>query len=203
MNERRRVFGLAAGTFGIAALFLPFTSGISPLDALQLSFDLEGDGFFLFSIAAPTLLALPIAVWQVRRVLARAPCRLEIALAYGLSTLAMLPVVTTSALMLFGAGPGLQATSVAALVVEWCAVVANLVLLAKNRRSRRLSPGSVAEVYLLLGYVPNALYGLVFFSYWSLVFSPRWAWDTGAWWVLASSLACVAQTVLLMRRQQR
>jgi len=199
MNETRRFFSLAAGALGIAALFLPFASAVSPLEALQLSFELEGDGFFLFSISAPTLLAVPIALWQVRRLFVPAPSQREIALAYGFGTLAMLPVMSTSVLVLTEGGDAATPTSIAALALEWCAVLANLALLARNRKVRTHPTGIAAEAYLLLGYVPNALYALVFFSYWSFIFEPGWAWNIGAYVVLATCLACIAQTVSLLR----
>ena len=83
-------------------------------------------------------------------------------------------------LALSGGEQAADAVRVIALLVYWCSAAGNVSLLVRNRL-RDVAPGVVAEVYLLLGYLPNALYALIFFSYgpW-FGFGPSWGWDAGA-----------------------
>jgi len=193
----RKLIGLVAGTSGVVALVTPFFAGVTPLQALRLG--LDGEGVFVFAMAAASHLAIPIAAWQVRRLVVRSPVRAEILVAYLLSTVAMLPVLIVSVLALSGGEQAADAVRVIALLVYWCSAAGNVSLLVRNRL-RDVAPGVVAEVYLLLGYLPNALYALIFFSYgpW-FGFGPSWGWDAGAYVVLTTCVLNAAQVVLLLR----
>ncbi len=193
----RKLIGLVAGTSGVVALVTPFFAGVTPLQALRLG--LDGEGVFVFAMAAASHLAIPIAAWQVRRLVVRSPVRAEILVAYLLSTVAMLPVLIVSVLALSGGEQAADAVRVIALLVYWCSAAGNVSLLVRNRL-RDVAPGVVAEIYLLLGYLPNALYALIFFSYgpW-FGFGPSWGWDVGAYVVLTTCVLNAAQVVLLLR----
>lgn len=197
VTEWRNLIGLLAGASGVVALVTPFFAGVTPLQAIRLG--LDGEGVFVFAIAGASHLAIPIAAWQVRRLVVPAPVRAEIVVAYLLSTVAMLPVLIVSVLALSGGEQAADAVRVIALLVYWCSAAGNVSLLVRNRL-RDVAPGVVAEVYLLLGYLPNALYALIFFSYgpW-FGFGPSWGWDAGAYVVLTTCVLNAAQVVLLLR----
>ena len=199
MSRERKIFGIVAGIAGLFALVAPFTAGTSPIGGMLLAYQLDYDGMFLFSISAPALLAIPIAMWQVRRIFVPEPSALEITLAYLFATSAMLPVLGAS----FLAGLAWRGDDYplyrSALAVDWCAVIGNCILLIKNRRDEQ-APGVSAEVFLLLGYIPNAMFILIFFSYWTFIFGPTWGWDFGAYVVLTTCVLYGAQAFLLLRR---
>lgn len=202
--DRRRIVGVISGVLGLIAIVTPFyMHWLSPLFAII--FALRGsegeESIFIFSIAAPFLLAIPITVWQVRRVFVPSPTKVETVLAYILSTTAMLPVFILSVITFLGHSEYWQeiTLSITALLVYWFGAIGNLVLLFKNRVSGR-APGVIAEVFLLLGYLPNALYALIGFSYGSIFWSdPMWLWGIGAYVVLTTCVLYAAQVVLLLR----
>ena len=196
MGNRRRLIGLISGATGVLALFAPFSWDKSPVGAILFVLSSGTDRDLLW-IAPPALLAIPIAVWQVRRLVTPQPSHAETVIAYILSTISMLPVLIISGDYLKHAQDIVisrleDVIQIAALIVYWCAVVGNVSLLVRNRR-HRVPAGVVAEAYLLLGYLPNALYALIAFS------SPWWDWDWGAYIVLATCALYVAQVLSLLR----
>jgi len=199
MTDRLRVLGLISGATGIIALFIPFTAGISPLDGVVSGLEVESDGLFIFSISAPSLLAIPIAAWQLRRIWFPDPEKLETLLACLFSTVSMLPVLMASSRAIAEMELRADLLGVCAVVVYWLAVIANIGLFVRNRIRGR-PPGTTVEVFLLLGYVPNALFALIVFSYWGIVFGPHWMWDTGAYVVSATCIMYTAQAFWLLRR---
>jgi hypothetical protein len=76
-------------------IFLPFTEVFGPVTPLQYLRYFVGPGepfFFTWTIAAGSLLAIPIALWHVRSLVGAGPSVVEQALAIALSTVAMSPV---------------------------------------------------------------------------------------------------------------
>jgi len=137
-------------------------------------------------------------MWQVRRLVTPQPSHAETVIAYILSTISMLPVLIISGDYLRHAHDivtrGLESVlPIAALIVCWCAAFGNVSLLVRNRR-HVVPAGVVAEVYLLLGYLPSALYALIIFS------SPWWDWNWGAYIVLATCVLYAVQVLSLLRR---
>jgi hypothetical protein len=194
-----RVVVMLASALGVVALWLPFIDQISPLDAIAMSPGLEGDELLLFSIATPALLAVPIALWNLARLVSPVPTAAERRGAYTLSTAAMALVLPISALTLAG-GELLEPLPVTALAAAWLAVLANVGLSVRNRASG-IAAGIAAETYLLLGYLPGALYALILFSYAPFFSSePYWLWRSGAYAVLATCALYVTQAVLRLRR---
>jgi len=192
-----RLPGLAAGASGILCLVLPFTAGISPLEGLILAFDLEGDTLTLISITAPPLLAVPIAAWEIRRIFAPVPTTREMALAYVLATVCMLLIVPAGVFAIADGDQGLVPSRLSALAASWFAVVGNVGLLLWNR-ARAVLRGTRAEVFLLLAYLPNALFCLITFAYWEFIFGPTWMWDIGAWLMIVTCLLLVTRAILLL-----
>ena len=199
MTNRLRLMGLISGATGLLALFAPFSLDISPVRAMLIALSSKGDRYLLW-IAGPSLLAIPIAAWQVRRLATPLPTRAETIVTYILSTISMLPALVVTVLVLAGKEQGANALMIAALIAYWCAVAGNVSLLVRNRL-HRAAAGVVAEVYLLLGYLPHALYALIAFSYWSFMgFAPPiWSWNWGAYVVLATCILYVAQVLSLLR----
>lgn len=203
MTNRLRLMGLISGAVGVLALFTPFSWDESPVGAILFVLSSKTDTGLLW-IAPPALLAIPIAVWQVRRLVTPRPSQAETVIAYILSTISMLPVLIISGKYLRYAlhivTPRLEdMIQIVALIVYWCAAAGNVSLLFKNRL-HGVPACVVAEVYLLLGYLPNALYALIAFSYGSL--PPGWGWDWGAYIVLATCVLYAAQVLSLLRSRK-
>lgn len=196
-SDRPILLGWVSAAAGVGALVTPFVGGVSPLNGM--GFGLRGEGIFLFAVSAAALLAVPIAVWQVRRTWVPVPGKLERALAYLFSSAAMSPVLIASAFTFTAPDPGASLMSILALAVAWCAVAGNLLVSYRSRVGGK-PPAIRAEVFLLLGYLPNALYALIVFSYASLFsFGPSWLWDRGAYLVLVTCVLYTVQVVLLLR----
>lgn len=191
------VRGAAAAT-GLLALVTPFTADISPAEGMLLALGVEGDALFLFAVSAPALVALPIAVWQVRRAFFGAATKIEVALAYLFSVMAMLPVLVVSSLAFSGGEQSGSLSGVSALTIYWVTVTANVGLFVRNRL-KQVPPETCAETFLLLAYIPNALYALTVFSYWGLVFGPSWMWDVGAYIALTTCVVYVFLASALLR----
>ena len=201
MTSRLRLMGLISGAAGVLALFVPFVPEISPVRAMLIGLSSTADRDLLW-IATPSLLAVPIAAWQVRRLVAPLPMRAESILAYILSTISMLPVFIVSIMIIKNAkldsGQIEDLIQIAALIAYWCAAAGNVILLVRNRR-HGVAAGVVAEVYLLLGYLPHALYALIAFSYWGFIGEPSWNWDWGAYIVLAACVLYTTHVLSLLR----
>ena len=199
MTAERIAFvrGVAA-VAGLIALVIPFTAAISPIEGMFLAVEIEGDGLFLFVVSAPAFLAIPIALWQIRRIFFGTATNTEVALAYLFSAVAMLPVLVVSYLAFSGGERDSSFLYFSALAVYWVAATLDVGLLVRNRL-RRLPPEICAEVFLLLAYVPNSLFALIVFSYWGMVFGPSWMWDVGAYVVLATCVTYVVQASMVIR----
>lgn len=153
LRFKQRVAALLLAVPGVMALFLPFTSGVSPYEGVRFS----GSFFNLALLAAPAFLAVPIAVWHARRLYSNRLSAFEVALAYTLSAAAMVSVLTAIVLSL----PKIL-SSWGLLAIALCLGLggANALLLVGNLR-RRLPREAAAEVFLLGGYLPTAVFCLV------------------------------------------
>jgi cation transport ATPase len=201
-DRLRIVFVLLFSLVGTAALFLPFSSGVSPFDVVAGQL-LKGDFFgkwFLLHLAIPFFLSIPILIWQARRLFVDHVTKGEIATAYALSTAPMLSTAVSLGIQTFylvwepsKSGNGYMIT---ALVVSWLLLIANVLLLMRNRRAR-LSREATAEVFLLGGYLPNAIFCLVAF------YPEGWfsGWGIGAYLIAVVSIGYLAAIVLLSRHK--
>jgi len=125
IGNRRRLIGLISGATGVLALFVPFSWDKSPVGAILFVLSSGTDRDLLW-LAPPALLAIPIAMWQVRRLVTPQPSHAETVIAYILSTISMLPVLIISGDYLRHAHDivtrGLESVlPIAALIVYWCA----------------------------------------------------------------------------------
>jgi hypothetical protein len=196
--------GLGGAVLGVIALALPFTASISPLEALRLGADLWAK-----MLAGSALLSIPIAAWQLRGLSASTRSPLEIALAYVLSSAAMLPALAMSAQTAWGWwGEPEEAIGCAGLVACWGLAACSGALLVRNIRHRVVSQAT-AEMFLLGGYLPNAVFALLlFFPFYGgpgkdpdrlrhlFIFS---GWDVGAYVVLATCITFVVKIVVLLK----
>ncbi len=191
MARRERVAALVLALPGVVALFLPFTVGVSPLIAVvKLDFS---SPFML--LAAPAFLAVPIAAWQARRCAGGRLSVIEIGLAYSLATAAMLAVLVDTGIGLSESSlPELGLSGLALLAGCWGFAGANVLLLARNL-VRRVPNEVTAEVFLLGGYLPNAVFCLIGF------FPRGWfsGWDVGAYVVLIACVAYLLTIIFLLR----
>ncbi len=163
------------GMIGIVGLFLPFTYGTSPVDAVS---DRE-----LWRLALPFFLAVLVSAASIRWVISGSFSRRERAIAYVVSTL--MAGVTLSLWFPFKEGPS--------TIQEWLAFVSPEPILALGvyfliRNSRMGTSGKFNPVMAIqLAYLANAVLCLiVFFG----------DWQAGAYCVLVAVLAFVLQIVL-------
>lgn len=177
----RTVFVLLASLVGTAALFLPFTYGVSPWMALR-------SWSVLTLLGAPLILALPILASQVRKFLPRQLSAFEITVAYVLSAAAMISVLAYTALLVLNKG---VVEALVAIASCWMLAVANIVLLWRNF-AKRATREATAEAFLLGGYLPTAVFCLLAFGW-------NGKLQIGAYLIAAVSLGYLAAIVLLSR----
>ena len=180
LRFKQRVAALLLAVPGVMALFLPFTNGVSPYGGVHFS----GSFFNVALLAAPAFLAVPIAVWQARRLFSSRLSAFEVALAYTLPAAAMVSVLTAIVLE----------PKPAWLAVPLCLGLggANALLLVRNLR-RRLPREATAEVFLLGGYLPTAVFWLVMIG-----FDPVFGLELGGYVVLTACIAYLVTIILLL-----
>jgi len=201
MKSTANLFGVVGAALAVIALALPFTGGADPLRVSM------ADTFLLWqALAGSALLAIPIAGWQLRRLRSSPPWRFEIALAYVLSLAAMAPALYWSAWGAMEAwGRPEEPIFCAGLLASWGLFACNGILLVRNIR-HDVVPHVTAEVFLLGGYLPNALFALLlFYPFYGRTGGPnlrQWffffGWDIGAYVVLAACIAFVVRIVMLL-----
>lgn len=185
----RRIFVLLLSLLGTAALFLPFTSGVSPWEAVYKDFL---GRFFL--LGAPFFLSILILAWQARRLVVDRTSTAEIAVAYALSMVAMLSVLGfVTWLLTVKDSPG-KPNEIISIALCIALAGANMLLLVRNRRAR-LSREATAETFLLGGYLPNAIFCLVMW-YPQEIFS---GWEIGAYMIAVVCVGYVVAIVLALR----
>ena len=204
MKNPANLSGLVGAALGVIALVLPFTPHATPLGVLHPGMD-----FWAQELAGSALLSIPIAFWQLRRLGSSTPSTFEIVLAYILSSAAMLPALELSAQAAWGwwAKPE-EAIGCAGLVACWGLAACNGALLVRNIR-HHVIPHVTAEVFLLGGYLPNAVFALVLFypfyggpdkdpylTHSVFIFS---GWAVGAYVVMAACIAFLVKIVVLLR----
>jgi len=191
MTTRERFLALVCASIGPVALPLPFSAGISPLEALFLD-------PLIAMLGAPMLLAIPITVWVLRRMLAHPAGRVEIAMAYVFSVAAMAIPMSLGIYAELVDSPGLWSREALGLAACWILALGNWALLASCRR-RQSDPWLTAEIFLLAAYLPNAAFCLILF-FPGDVFS---GWDAGAYVVLVSSLVYANRAATLLSQLKR
>lgn len=176
---------------GLAVPFLPFTYDVSPLQTI-----LPGRWWGNVTLlGAPFFLAIPIAIWQARRLFASRLTSFEIVAAYVLSAGAMISVLWFIGILLSDEGFNTfrKVEPTVSIFACWLLVVANVALLWRNR-FKPIAPEARAEVFLLGGYLPNAIFCLLAFGWgdWSRL-------QSGAWTAAIACVAYVVSIVLVLR----
>ena len=82
----------------------------------------------------------------------------------------------------------------AGFLLCWSLATCNAALLARNLK-RRVARDVTAEIFLLGGYLPNAVLALFLFGFPDVMSG----WDIGAYVVLATCIAYAARGVVLLR----
>lgn len=194
MNRSLKIFALVVSCIGVVVPFLPFSDGVSPLDTLT---QFIGPGLRLPRLAllgAPFFLPIGILAWQLRGLKSNRLTRAEFVAAYLLSAAAMLSVAAFVVWALIEGG--LPRNNVRDLVTFASVPVTISVialLLLRNRRAM-VSRECAAEVFMLGGYLPNAITCLV--GFWGNL-------QVGANLALAVSVGYVAVMALLSRGERR
>jgi len=190
VTTRERFLALICAAIGPAALPLPFSVDISPLEALFVD-------PLIAMLGVPMLLAIPITIWLLRRMMSRPAGRAEIGVAYVLSLTAMALPMALGVYAVWVDSPGIWSAETLGFAVCWILALGNWALLVVHRR-RQLNPRLTTEFFLLAAYLPNAAFCLILFSLGG-VFS---GWDGGAYVVLAASLAYATRAATLVSRGQ-
>ena len=151
MRFRRFLFPLLEIP-GLVVIFLPFTFGVSPYDALA---DLSWEPLTI--PAALSLLAIPILASTVRRLIGGEPSRAETWIAYGLAASAL---VASVAFTIVSYWPDVE--WFLACASGWATMLAMVALCILNVR-KGVQHAVNAHVCLLCSYVPNAVIALVAF----------------------------------------
>lgn len=152
---------MALSVPGLLVIVLPFVGSTSPLDVLRPPFGLGNALFPLWSLAAGSLLAIPITLWNVRSMFPVGPSVFEQVLAIILSAAAMSPLCWTApAIWDASLDPAeillLQAIPIALVLI-------NVAWLARSLLKKQ--PFRVAaERFMVLGYLPNAVLALLMFQ---------------------------------------
>ncbi len=162
MARRERVAAFVLALPGVVPAFRLLFEGYSPFCRWDLLWTC-----IIVLLPAPAFLALPIAAWQVRRLMGSRVSSLEVALAYALSAAAMLAPLLTILLML--AEPGVV-TNFWRRIFWWVVMLgplcglggANVLLLVRNLR-KRVPREVAAESFLLSSYFPFTILDLIFF----------------------------------------
>ena len=193
MKKEFNAVALLLAISGAAAPFLPFTYDYSPLDTV-----LPGGRHFAL-LGAPFFLAIPIVIWQARRLIGARISRFESAAAYALSAGAMLSVLwfIVSFLMSQGLETLRQADSAVTIGVCLALAGANTLLLARNLASA-CNQKSATEIFLLGGYLPNAAFCLIGFG-WNSITNLQ----IGALVVLIACIGYLCSIILASPAEQR
>jgi hypothetical protein len=190
------IFVLLLSLVGTAALFLPFTSGVSPWYAVTNDKFLGGT----FLLGAPFFLSILILIWQARRLIVDRVTTGEIVLAYLLATAAMLPIARLLGMATIDLATidhsVREPEGMALFIAVWLLLLANMLQLLRNLRPT-LSREAATEAFLLGAYLPNAVFCLIAF-YPRRFFS---GWQIGAYLVATVSLGYLAAIVLLSRQK--
>jgi len=198
---RKQLLSFWPDVLGIVALVLPFTAGVRPLILLGAGAPCLFGGcgtsdIIIWLWALGLAHAIPIAVWQLTRTLRGRLTKSGQALAYALSTAAMLiPIFTLARSFLLGYLPNEDQLLTVFVVVSVCTFVsANALLLRRN--CKKGAPSEVsAGTFLVGGYLPHATLLLIgFFSP-----GPFSRWDVGAYFVFAACVGYVLRIISLMR----
>lgn len=170
---------------GVIGLFLPVTTGESPLSAVR----------WFPAMAGPLFLSIIILAWQIRRLFKPTSSAIEVVLAFmfGLGAIVLLPSIFFVSDMISGAFPpegGIEEEDIIyfipyvlfygppILLAVWC--------LAK-RTTRQVAPG----VFLFAAYLPNAIL--------SLLLALDFGFQAGAYVVLLSCISYVTGIVFMLR----
>lgn len=167
---------------GVIGLFLPVTTGESPLSAVR----------WFPAIAGPLFLSIIILAWQIRRLFKPTSSAIEVVLAFmfGLGAIVLLPSIFFVSDMISGAFPPEEGDDIIyfipyvlyygppILLAVWC--------LAK-RTTRQVAPG----VFLFAAYLPNAIL--------SLLLALDFGFQAGAYVVLLSCISYVTGIVFMLR----
>jgi len=206
MTNRFNLLGLGSAALGVIALVLPFYAdhGGHFWSASPIAWFIYGWKWSIeIAVAvAPVFLSIPIIVWQLRLLGSSPLTRLEIALAYLLSTGAMLPALRSGgiAARIFWSEPEAGDSIVVAtlLLATWGMAAFNLALLVWNIK-RHVARHVIAEVFLLGGYLPQAVFWLVAFLPASGDTSFSSGWAIGAYVVLATCIGYLAKIAVLLK----
>jgi hypothetical protein len=192
-NPRSRFSLVVAivGLAGVAAVFLPFTYAVSPLDAVGTLPFLRGDAHFLgglWRVGVPLLLAVLVTVGTFRRIVLGPLTRTELVVGY----LAALVAVGCFLSIYLPDGNGDSTggpSSFSAwfmLLVSWVGSAAGAYLLRRNWRTG--VPDAVNAVAAMqLVYVVVAIICLAIYA--------SAGWQIGAYLVAVTTLAYMTQIV--------
>ena len=193
MHTLNRLTIFVPAVTGLLALALPFTGRHSPVTAISFLWDPWFREFGFLSAAA--FLTIPIAAFQVRRLVADRVASVAVVLSYAVSAAAVLPILVLSVHFVLSLISGSEVwLLIASGGVCWAFAVINLLLLVRNL-AKRLPREVTAEVFLLGGYFPNAVWCLAMF------YAEGSGWEVGAYLVLGTCIGYLSRILFLLWRR--
>ena len=191
MGTSRRttmLFLAISGTAGIASLFLPFTSGVSPAWVIRIFFPIKFDSWFIFSLAAPFFLAFLISAAFLRWMISGFLSRPERIVAYVLSTMmacgTLLYIILGFIEFISDLRPDVQIWFV--LFIPLLTLSFGVFTVIKNLRNNGTREVN-ALITMQTAYLSNALLCLIMFFE---------GWQSGAYCVAVTSALYLIQIVL-------
>ncbi|MHC4249660.1 MAG: hypothetical protein ACYS9X_11085 [Planctomycetota bacterium] len=187
----REVVFIAGDITGVAVIFLPFFDGYSPIGVLADAW--PGEWQFLVITLVP-LLAVPVLASTVRQAMLGPLTKWEVRAEYALAFVAL---VSTAFLMLFLRTGGPGAGILRAVITPSVLVLAagGAVVLAATRKGR-VPPATHAHVALLVAWMPNAMFCLLFFG-------RDGRWGAGFYLAIVTLVAYAIEATLRVRYAPR
>jgi hypothetical protein len=164
---------LILGIPAVVQIFLPFTSGVSPLEAVKELFNWDSPVYGIGLLGMPFFSALFALTWKVRSYLAIPVKKLEIVGGYGLAAASILPLgfLVVGGLL---SSHSLSSDEWVIIPITGFLIFVWIALLVVNIRRQVPSTASV-HLALLSAYIPNAAFCL-----WGF----RGGWQVGAYLAL-------------------
>ncbi len=184
----REIAFMVAGLPGIAVIFLPFVQGHSPIDALAEVGPVDWPFIVIVILAS---IAVPISASTGRQAVIGPPPKWE---ARAMYALALIALAATAFLMLVlideGGGSSIEGAAIIPSIL--ILAVGAAVVLAATRKGR-VPPHIHSHVAMLIAWMPNAAFCLLFFGW-------DGGWGVGFYLAIVAFVAYVVEATLRVRQ---
>jgi hypothetical protein len=192
MTGFKRWLGVLLALPGVAAVLLPFSEGVSPMNVIMEVGGLAPRTFaadFIW-MAIPFFVAMTILDWQVARARANRIGWQRFFMGHATAVAAIASVLVTA----FRVSSGSWAEASPAVLPALAAIVVYGALMARCL-GRKRPAGETVGIAMNSAYLPNAILCLVAFGRAGTL----GGWQVGAYVTLVACVCSIAQIVLVMR----